>query len=187
MNLAIIDNYDSFTYNLYHYAQAHCDQVDVFNNDQIDFKRLYDYDKIILSPGPGLPEESGDLMALIVEFHNKKPILGVCLGQQAIALHFGGTLFNMDQVLHGKETKINVIDDAVMFKNLPKTFEVGRYHSWAVEKESLPQALKITAIDEKGIIMAMKHMELPIETVQFHPESIMTEHGKQMIENWIKS
>lgn len=187
MKVLIIDNYDSFTYNLFHYAEPFCSQLDVSFNDQINFDQIHTYDKIILSPGPGLPRESGDLLKLIDMVHQSKPILGVCLGQQAIAEYFGGNLFNMERVLHGKESGIVVIDDANIFKNLPNNFQVGRYHSWSVAKESLPPTLKITAVDKNGFIMAMKHSELPIETVQFHPESIMTEYGKLMIENWIKS
>lgn len=185
--ILILDNYDSFTFNLVHYVEefgAH--QVDVFRNDQILVEDVASYDGIILSPGPGIPCEAGNLLPIIKGYSQTKRILGVCLGQQAIAESFGGSLLNLSTVYHGIATKMEVVEPVhYLFCNIPKQFEAGRYHSWVVNPETLPECLRITATDESGQIMALCHNVLDICGVQFHPESILTPNGKQMIFNWL--
>lgn len=185
--LLIIDNYDSFTYNLVHYIEEALGyDVDVLRNDEIDLEEIATYDCFVLSPGPGLPNEAGILNALIHRFSSEKKILGVCLGMQAIAECFGGNLRNLDQVYHGVATPIYLLaEDKALFAGLPTTFNVGRYHSWVVDKEGFPAELEITSEDENGLIMSIRHKSLPIHAVQFHPESILTEHGKEMIFNFL--
>jgi len=185
MKVLVIDNYDSFTYNLVHYLEPFCSEVTVVFNDQFSLDLVESFDKVVISPGPGLPKNAGILMAFLERYHNKKPILGVCLGLQAIVEYFGGELYNLTQVIHGKETNCHLLGEDVLFDGFPNQFKVGRYHSWAVNRESLPKELKITAEDPNGIIMAVKHIEFPISAVQFHPESIMTTNGKRIIENWL--
>ena len=189
MKLLIIDNYDSFTYNLVQYFMTIKDiEVSVFRNDQIALASVANYDAIVLSPGPGLPKDAGIMPALIDQYKNEKPILGICLGEQAIAEAFGGSLYNLEKVFHGVETKVKVLDEEEpMFKELSVPFMAGRYHSWAVSKEDFPDCLTITAEDEKGVIMALRHKEFEISGLQFHPESIMTEVGLDIIKNWVKS
>lgn len=183
----VIDNYDSFVYNLVHYLEEFDADVSVYRNDEIDLEIINDFDKILLSPGPGIPDEAGLLKKIIKDFASQKPILGVCLGLQAIVEVFGGTLKNLEQVYHGIATPAYLIDsDDVLFKNIPEKFEVGRYHSWCSTQE-LPKTLKITAIDDQNEVMAIRHKTLPIHAVQFHPESVLTPHGKDMIKNWINS
>jgi len=186
--LLVFDNYDSFTYNLVHAVKklGYTD-VEVHRNDQIALEEIARFDKIILSPGPGVPSESGILLDLIRTYAPTKPILGVCLGEQAIAEAFGGTLINLSEVHHGVSSVVDVIEDDVLFNGLDKKLEVGRYHSWAAEKSTLPDCLKITAVDEEGMIMALAHKTYNVRGVQFHPESVLTPCGEQMIKNWLEA
>ncbi|MEO6893826.1 MAG: aminodeoxychorismate/anthranilate synthase component II [Ginsengibacter sp.] len=191
MKILIFDNYDSFTYNLVHVVEkiTH-EKADVFRNDKISLEKINEYDKIILSPGPGLPSESGLLLELIKEYAPSKSILGVCLGQQAIAEVFGGKLVNLKEVYHGVATKIKVKEDRTqsendIFKDLPDVLEVGRYHSWIVGEENFPTDLEITARDENGYIMALRHTTFDVQGVQFHPESVLTPDGEKMMRNWL--
>lgn len=185
--VVVIDNYDSFTYNLVHYVEAISDVTPVvLRNDEINETFIEDSDYLILSPGPGLPKESGKLMDIIQKYHSRKKILGVCLGQQAIGEFFGGKLKNLNEVLHGVQTEISKTNEDILLKGLPEKFNVGRYHSWVIEKESLPQELIITSEDINGEIMSIAHKSLPIKGVQFHPESIMTDFGIKIIENFLK-
>ncbi|MGN6247169.1 MAG: anthranilate synthase component II [Ginsengibacter sp.] len=193
MKILIFDNYDSFTYNLVHVVEKILHQkVDVYRNDKIPLEKIKEYDKIILSPGPGLPSESGLLLPLIKEYASSKSILGVCLGQQAIAEAFGGKLLNLKEVYHGVATKINVNENRIVlendvFKNLPSELEVGRYHSWIVDKKDFPNELEITARDENEYIMALRHKSFDVQGVQFHPESVLTPLGEKMIKNWLSA
>ena len=188
MKILVFDNYDSFTYNLVHYLEQVSDaQVDVFRNDKIGLDAISAYDKILLSPGPGIPSEAGILMDVIRKYAPVKSILGVCLGQQAIGEVFGGKLVNLERVFHGVATEMRITKDDVIFKGIPKTFKAGRYHSWVVDKENFPDTLEITAEDESGLIMGLRHKKYDVRGVQFHPESILTEHGLKMIENWVRS
>lgn len=185
--IVVIDNYDSFTYNLVHYLESMDAEVTVFRNDEFDLEDLATFEKIILSPGPGIPDEAGLLKDVIRTYASTKSIFGVCLGQQAIGEVFGGRLVNLDTVFHGVATKIKVtVTDEVLFQNLPTEFEVGRYHSWVVETP-LPDVLEITAVDEQGQIMALRHKHLDVRAVQFHPESVLTPNGKQILSNWLNS
>ncbi len=185
MKFLVLDNYDTFTNNLVQYIQEILDQkIDVFRNDEISLDAVDDYDFIILSPGPGLPKDAGIMPALIQRYAASKSILGVCLGHQAIGEAFGAELENLTDVFHGVETPVDVIvEDEVLFQEMPKTFQAGRYHSWVVAKDSLPAELEITAVDKAGVIMAMRHKHYDVKGVQFHPESIMTEHGMKMLGN----
>ncbi len=187
MKILVLDNYDSFTYNLVHYLEKVSDaQIEVHRNDKITLEEIERFDKILLSPGPGIPSEAGILLDVIKTYAGTKSILGVCLGQQAIAEAFGGSLSNLSNVFHGVATPIEIVGEDSLFKNIPKKLNVGRYHSWAVNRDDFPKDLEITAVDEQGSIMALKHKTFDVKGVQFHPESILTEHGLQMIENWIK-
>ena len=185
----ILDNYDSFTYNLVHYVEENPNyEVDVYRNDEITLKEIDQYNTIILSPGPGLPKDAGILKELIKTYASTKKILGVCLGMQAIGEVFGGTLINLDNVFHGMATPIIVLDkDDLIFKNLPNTFCVGRYHSWIIANKKFPAELNITSVDENRQIMSLKHKVFNLYGVQFHPESILTEHGKKIISNFLNS
>ena len=186
MKILILDNYDSFTYNLVHIVKklGYTD-VDVIRNDKIAVADVAKYDKIILSPGPGIPEEAGIMMDLIKTYGDKKSILGVCLGHQALGQSFGAELYNIEKVIHGKELKtIKVVEDYI-FEGVPEHFNSGRYHSWAVK--NFPTDLEITATDENGIIMALRHKKFDIRGVQFHPESVMTQWGEKMLENWLNN
>ena len=186
MNIVVIDNYDSFVYNLVHYLEDLDCKVTVVRNDRFDIESLSFYDKILLSPGPGIPSQAGLLKQVITTYAGKKPIFGVCLGLQAIAEVFGGTLSNLPEVFHGVATKARVVvKDAPLFKNLGPEIEIGRYHSWVVNQNDFPQSLEITAVDRTGQIMSLRHRELDIRAVQFHPESVLTPQGKQMIQNWV--
>ncbi len=189
MKILLLDNYDSFTYNLRHYLEdVTTDTIDVFRNDEISLEEVNKYDSIVLSPGPGLPEESGILIPLIKTYSSHKKILGVCLGHQALAVAFGGKLLQLNEVMHGLQRKCNVIDSvAFLFKNIPQQFNAGRYHSWVADKNFLPSEFKITATDDDGNIMAMQHQYLQLTGVQFHPESIMTEFGKTILGNWLNA
>lgn len=187
MKILILDNYDSFTYNLVHLVEQF-DGVEVIvkRNDEITLAEVNDYDKIILSPGPGLPKDAGIMNKLIKTYSDKKSILGVCLGHQAIAECFGGGLINLERPSHGVSVETIITDsDERLFNHLPKQFDTGRYHSWAVESETLPSELKITAIDNSGIIMAISHKDFDVKGIQFHPESILSEYGKEIIANWL--
>lgn len=185
-NILVIDNYDSFTYNLVHYLEALNCKVTVFRNDEIELEEVKNYDKILLSPGPGLPSEAGLLNEIIKEYASSKSILGICLGQQAIGEVFGSTLKNLEKVYHGTASKAKIlVDDEPLFKNIPTEFWVGRYHSWVVEKSNLGADLEITSVDENGEIMSLRHKSFDVRGVQFHPESILTPHGKQILENWV--
>lgn len=186
--IAVIDNYDSFTYNLVHYLEDLDCQVTVFRNDEFELDELQTFDKILLSPGPGIPDEAGLLKEVIKKYAPNKSILGVCLGQQAIGEVFGGSLKNLEKVYHGVATKIRVTNpDDVLFLNLPSEFEVGRYHSWVVSNDNFPNDLIITSVDENLQIMSLKHSKYDVRGVQFHPESILTPNGKKILENWIKN
>lgn len=185
--IVIIDNYDSFTFNLVHYLEELDCEVTVLRNDEFELEELQSFDDIILSPGPGIPSESGLLNQVIVTYSSSKKILGICLGQQAIGEVFGGSLLNLDKVYHGIATPINVlVDDEILFQNLPKQFEVGRYHSWVINPIDFPEDLEVTASAENGEIMAIRHKTYNVKGVQFHPESILTPHGKTILSNWIK-
>ncbi|MBI6117820.1 anthranilate synthase component II [Salegentibacter maritimus] len=185
--ILVIDNYDSFVYNLVHYLEEMNCEVTVIRNDQLELEEVEKYDKVLLSPGPGIPSEAGLLKPIIEKYASSKSILGVCLGQQAIGEVFGGELGNLESVYHGIATTMNLcVDDEPLFKGLPKTMKVGRYHSWVVLKE-LPDALEATSYDENGQIMSLRHREFDVRGVQFHPESVLTPDGKKMIENWVKA
>lgn len=188
MKLLVFDNYDSFTYNLVHLVEKILHQkVDVFRNDKIALEEVQQYDKIILSPGPGIPVEAGLLLPLIKEYAPSKSILGVCLGHQAIGEAFGATLVNLDNVYHGVATNCKIVkQDDNLFKHIPGGMEVGRYHSWVVSPENLPEVLEVTAIDHNNMIMAMQHKIYDVRGVQFHPESVLTPLGEQVIRNWLK-
>jgi len=184
----VIDNYDSFTYNLVHLINEVGYEAEVWINDKFELADVEQYDKILLSPGPGIPEEAGLLLDVIKTYAPTKSIFGVCLGQQAIAEVFGGTLLNLGRPMHGIATPVTVVDgDEFLFWECPQTINVGRYHSWVVSKENFPSCLKITARDHKNEIMALRHETLDVRGVQFHPESVLTEFGKQMMENWLTS
>ncbi len=187
--LLIIDNYDSFTYNLVHLVNELGLECEVWRNDRFKLEDVAAFDKIILSPGPGIPSEAGLLLKVIETYAPSKSIFGVCLGQQAIAQVFGGELYNLRRPMHGFATPIKVIDpEEKLFAGLPETFNVGRYHSWAVAAKGLPDELLITAIDEQdNSIMALRHQTYDVRGVQFHPESVLTEHGKAMMHNWLTS
>lgn len=188
MKLLIIDNFDSFTYNLQHYAEQFCDEVVVKRNNEIELDEIEAYDAFIISPGPGLPKDSGITLKAIETYASSKKILGVCLGQQAIAEYFGAQLENLGAPLHGIPvlTKLTNKED-VLFEGLPREFNTGRYHSWVVDAKTVDkEVLEITATDQYGQVQALRHKEYNIRCVQFHPESVMTDFGLKMIENWIK-
>ena len=185
--ILVIDNYDSFTYNLVHYLEDLNCKVTVLRNDQFNLDDVEGFDKILLSPGPGIPDEAGLLKPLIKRFASTKSILGVCLGQQAIGEVFGGKLINLNTVFHGVATKIKLLDaEETLFKGLDKTINVGRYHSWVVDAK-LPDCLIATSFDENGHVMSLKHNTYDVKGVQFHPESVLTPHGKKILENWINN
>jgi anthranilate synthase component 2 len=184
MKTVVLDNYDSFTYNLVYLLKEFIEGgLDVYRNDEVTIEKLMEYDQIVLSPGPGLPKQSGILCDAVKMLFNKKKILGVCLGHQAIYENFGGRLENMQKVMHGVSSKITLSDDS-LFKGLPKKIEVGRYHSW-VAKNPLPKELKVIAKDSVGGIMAIKHKLFPVYGLQFHPESILTPQGGEIVKNWL--
>lgn len=187
--ILVLDNYDSFTYNLVHCIEKVTgSKVDVRRNDQISLEEVAAYDKIVLSPGPGLPDEAGILKELIRTYAASKSILGVCLGHQAIGEVFGGKLLNLERVYHGVATQLNLkVDNDSLFKDVPASFKGGRYHSWIVEKSSLPACFEVTAEAEDGSIMAMRHKEYDVKGVQFHPESVLTDCGQKIIENWLNN
>ena len=187
MKILVFDNYDSFTYNLVHLVEKILHQkVDVYRNDQLPLEKVKEYDKIILSPGPGIPEEAGLLLPLIKEYAATKSILGVCLGQQAIGEAFGGKLVNLSTVYHGVATncKIDTVKSK-LYEGLPDEIEVGRYHSWIVSDEGFPDELEVTARDENNYIMALQHKKYDVQGVQFHPESVLTPMGEEILRNWL--
>ena len=204
MKTVIIDNYDSFTYNLAHLVKELGAEVDVLRNDKFELEELEKYDKIILSPGPGIPEEAGLLLEVIRTYAGRKPILGVCLGEQAIGQAFGGKLTNLSEVFHGIQTNIVIRDEGLVisdellitnhsslitdyiFSGLPTEIPVGRYHSWVVDTDGFPEELVITAISSEGQIMALKHREYDVHGIQFHQESVLTPDGNQIVGNWLK-
>jgi anthranilate synthase component 2 len=190
MKILVFDNYDSFTYNLVHLVEKTThSKVEVYRNDQLPLEKVKQFDKIILSPGPGIPEEAGLLLPLIKEYAASKSILGVCLGHQAIGQAFGGKLTNLSTVFHGVATKIVIrnqyLVSSKLFNALENEIEVGRYHSWVVDKIDFPSELEITAEDEHGYIMALQHKTFDIQGVQFHPESVLTPKGEQLLRNWL--
>jgi anthranilate synthase component II len=195
MKILVFDNYDSFTYNLVHLVEKIIHQkVDVYRNDQIALEKVKDYDKIILSPGPGIPQEAGLLLPLIKEYASSKPILGVCLGHQAIGEAFGGKLINLSTVYHGVATNCRLLrkdshgqtPNCQLFTGLPEEIEVGRYHSWIVDDNNFPEDLEVTARDENNYIMGLQHKRFDVQGVQFHPESVLTPKGGQILQNWLK-
>ncbi|WP_040278909.1 anthranilate synthase component II [Psychroserpens damuponensis] len=187
MKVLVIDNYDSFTYNLVHYLEdLNCDVI-VKRNDKLTLEEVDNFQKIVLSPGPGIPDEAGLLKTIIKTYAPTKSILGVCLGQQAIGEVFGGSLINLNDVYHGVATHVKItVDDEVLFKNMDKSIEVGRYHSWVVNP-NLPDELEVTSVDSNGQIMSLRHKIYDVKGVQYHPESVLTPHGKQILENWVNS
>ena len=187
MKILVLDNYDSFTFNLVHILkELSRGPVSVYRNDEIKLEEIENYDKIVISPGPGIPDQAGITKNMIKHFAPSKSILGVCLGCQAIAEVFGGRLNNLKQVYHGVATNMKVLDkNDRIFKDIPENFPAGRYHSWVIDEDSLPAELKITVKDDHGIIMAISHIEYDVKGVQFHPESILTDYGKQMLHNWL--
>ncbi|WP_066511498.1 aminodeoxychorismate/anthranilate synthase component II [Rufibacter sp. DG15C] len=190
MKILVLDNYDSFTYNLVQMLRelGYGEELQVHRNDQIDLDAIEAFDVIVLSPGPGIPEDAGIMPALIQRYAPTKRILGVCLGHQAIAEAFGGTLSNMEEVYHGVSSTVRVVNQyEVLFRNLPQTFQVGRYHSWTVVPDTIPSVLQVTAVDNNGEILALRHKQYDVCGVQFHPESILTDYGKDMLENWLRN
>ncbi|MCH5227771.1 MAG: aminodeoxychorismate/anthranilate synthase component II [Muribaculaceae bacterium] len=186
MKILVFDNYDSFTYNIVHALRELGVNPDVIRNDRINLDEVEQYDKIVISPGPGIPEEAGLLMPLLQRYAETKPILGVCLGHQAIGERFGAKLYNLPEVYHGISTPIKVVKEDYIFNDLPRDIQVGRYHSWVVDNEGFPNdCLEVTATDDKGMIMAMRHKLFDIHGVQFHPESVLTPQGIKIIENWL--
>ncbi|WP_337559824.1 aminodeoxychorismate/anthranilate synthase component II [Phocaeicola plebeius] len=185
MKIVIIDNYDSFVYNLSHLLKELGAEVTVKRNDQFRLEELEEFDKILLSPGPGVPEEASLLLDVIRRYAGKKPILGVCLGEQAIGEVYGGKLTNLDEVFHGIQSPVSLTATDYLFEGLPSTVQVGRYHSWVVDQKDFPDCLEVTAVSEEGYIMALRHRTLDVRGVQFHPESVLTPEGKQILGNWI--
>ena len=186
MKIVIIDNYDSFTYNLSHLVKELGAEVTVYRNDQFEMSQLEAFDKIILSPGPGIPSEAGLLLDVIKAYAGKKPILGVCLGHQANGESFGGKLTNIGEVVHGVATPCHITKDDYLFEGLPKDIEIGRYHSWVVDTEAFPECLEVTSVSDEGFIMSLRHREYDIRGIQYHPESVLTPDGKTIIGNWLK-
>lgn len=186
MKTVIIDNYDSFTYNLAHLVKELGAEVSVVRNDQFRLSELKPFDKIILSPGPGIPTEAGLLMDVIDAYASVKPILGVCLGHQAIGEYFGGKLTNLSQVFHGIASIISITAPDYIYKELPAQVQVGRYHSWVVDNEGLPDCLEVTSVSEEGQIMSLRHKQYDVRGIQYHPESVLTPEGRKIISNWLK-
>ena len=186
MKTVIIDNYDSFTYNLAHLVKELGAEVSVVRNDQFRLSELKPFDKIILSPGPGIPTEAGLLMDVIDAYAPVKPILGVCLGHQAIGEYFGGKLTNLSQVFHGIASTISITAPDYIYKELPAQVQVGRYHSWVVDNEGLPDCLEVTSVSEEGQIMSLRHKQYDVRGIQYHPESVLTPEGRKITANWLK-
>lgn len=187
MKVLILDNYDSFTYNLVHIVRALGYSYDVFRNDKISVEAVRAYDKILLSPGPGIPDEAGIMKQVITTYAPTKSILGICLGHQGIGEVFGASLINIPNVLHGVTSTATVVDgDEYLFTNVSKQFQATHYHSWAIQPKSIPDVLKVTAVNAEGLVMGIRHTKYDVRGLQFHPESIMTPEGPKMIENWLK-
>lgn len=186
MRIAVIDNYDSFTYNLVHLVKSLGVEVDVFRNDQFQLSSLELYDKLLLSPGPGIPSEAGLLLEVIKTYAPRKPILGICLGHQAIGEVFGGRLVRLRQVYHGVATPCEQMMDEPLFADLPRHFEVGRYHSWVVSREDFPDCLQVIALSSDGQVMALRHKQYDVRGLQFHPESVLTPLGGTILSNWLR-
>lgn len=188
MRILVLDNYDSFTYNLVYIVRqlGYSAQMDVFRNDKINLENVANYDKILLSPGPGVPSEAGIMPELLKKYSSSKSILGVCLGHQAIGEAFGGSLINLSEVLHGVASEVTVQDD-VLFKDIPQTFKIGRYHSWVIDESTLSSDLEVIARTPDQQIMAVRHKNFDVRGVQFHPESILTENGVKIMQNWLES
>ena len=186
MRIVIIDNYDSFTYNLAHLVKELGAEVEVLRNDQFQIEDLLPYDKIILSPGPGIPSEAGLLLDVIRQYAPIKPILGVCLGHQAIGEYFGGHLTNLSQVFHGVSSIVSVTTPDYIYNELPDQIEVGRYHSWVVDTQAFPDCLEITSVSEEGQIMSLRHRQYDVRGIQYHPESVLTPDGQKIISNWLE-
>ena len=185
MKIVIIDNYDSFTYNLAHLVRELGAEVTVYRNDKFEMAQLEAFDKIILSPGPGIPAEAGQLLDVIRTYAGKKPILGVCLGHQAIGEVFGGQLTNLSDVYHGVATPCKIIEADYLFLGLTSQIEIGRYHSWVVDTKDFPSCLEVTSVSNEGYIMSLRHREFDIRGIQYHPESILTPQGKDIMQNWL--
>lgn len=186
MKILVIDNYDSFTYNLVHIIRELGYDMDIFRNDKIAIEDVNKYDKILLSPGPGIPDEAGIMKEVIKTYQKTKSILGVCLGHQGIGEVFGASLYNIPDVLHGVTSEATITDSTEkLFLDIPSKFKVTHYHSWAVVKESIPNEVQVTAVNDAGIVLAIAHKTYDVRGVQFHPESIMTEHGKKIMKNWL--
>lgn len=186
MKIVMIDNYDSFTYNLVHLVRELGAEITVVRNDQFNIEDLEPYDKIMLSPGPGIPSESGLLMEVIRQYAGRKPILGICLGEQAIGEVFGGTLTNIGEVVHGVATPCTITVRDYIYEGLPDRIEIGRYHSWVVDTKDFPECLEITSVSDEGYVMSLRHRTLDVRGVQFHPESVLTPDGKHIIRNWLE-
>ncbi|GAA4069378.1 aminodeoxychorismate/anthranilate synthase component II [Flavobacterium cheonanense] len=187
MKVLVVDNYDSFVYNIVHLLyEIGVAEIDVVKNDQLDFSYINQYDKIVLSPGPGIPKDAGMMPQLLSEFASTKSILGICLGHQAIAEHFGTNLINLSEPFHGVASEIEILKEDYLFENLPKNFKIGHYHSWVVS-EAISDDIEILAKDALGNIMAIKHKKYDVRGLQFHPESILTENGKTILTNWINN
>lgn len=182
----MIDNYDSFTYNLVHLVRELGAEITVVRNDQFKIEDLEPYDKIMLSPGPGIPSESGLLMEVIRQYAGKKPMLGICLGEQAIGEVFGGTLTNIGEVVHGVATPCTITVRDYIYEGLPDRIEIGRYHSWVVDTKDFPECLEVTSVSDEGYVMSLRHRTLDVRGVQFHPESVLTPDGKKIIQNWLE-
>ena len=186
MKIVIIDNYDSFTYNLAHVVKQLGAELKVFRNDRFELNDLEPFDKIILSPGPGIPSEAGKMPEVIKCYAGKKPILGVCLGHQAIGEAFGAHLENLSTVFHGVATPVHIVKKDYLFEGLPETIEVGRYHSWVVSTENLPECIEVTGLSDEGQIMSLRHRDMDICGIQYHPESVLTPAGETIIKNWLE-
>ena len=184
-NIVLIDNYDSFTYNLAHLVKELGTRVTVVRNDRFLIEDLEPYDGILLSPGPGIPAEAGLMPEVIKAFAGRKPILGICLGEQGIGEAFSGTLVNLDDVFHGVQTPCHIVEDDSLFNGLPRDIMVGRYHSWVVDAASLPDSLEVLATSDEGQVMALRHRSLDVRGIQFHPESVLTPDGRRIISNWL--
>lgn len=187
--ILVIDNYDSFTYNIVHCIENLTGKrPDVFRNDEIELSRIDDYDRIVLSPGPGIPEEAGICLDIVRKYAGRKSILGICLGHQAIGEAFGGRLINLESVYHGIASEVTVTDQSdYLYKDIPGTFTAGRYHSWVLERASLPSCLSVTCTGRNDLVMGIRHNEFDIRGVQFHPESVLTEKGTDIISNWLRN
>jgi anthranilate synthase component II len=185
MKILVLDNYDSFTYNLVHILRELGSAPDVIRNDKISVEEVGKYDKILISPGPGIPQEAGILKALVHTYGPSKSILGICLGLQGIAEVYGASLYNLPQVLHGVTSLNHVVSEDYLFRSIPSSFTICHYHSWAVDEKTIPPGLVVTARNQAGIVMALRHQTYDVRGVQFHPESVMTEHGKQLMTNWL--